>query len=147
RARSFQVLLQNGVMRFQQGIRYPHPPRGPGRGRYRMSNAALRARRQNLARCPRLRSERESRTIKLWIWQSYFEQWPRPTQRALARELGVSRSYVCKVQRQWAKGREALTSGQRATLGDLEEARRLREQEPRLLSRPPQPRPADEAPA
>jgi hypothetical protein len=97
-----------------------------------------------------LRSKHESEVIKLLIWQSYFEEWPRPKQRALASQLRVSRSYVHKIQKQWAKGFEALNSGRRATLDDLEEARRctvrLREQEPGLLARPPKPRPLDEPP-
>jgi hypothetical protein len=133
-------------MRFRSGILYPHPPRGPGRHGYRLTDAALRSRRQSLSRCPRLRSDRESEVIKLLIWQAYFDAWPRPSQRVLARQLGVWPSYVSKVQKQWAKGREALSSGQRATLEDLEEARRLREQEPGLLSRPRQPTQADEPP-
>jgi hypothetical protein len=96
-----------------------------------------------------LRSDRESRTIKLLIWQAYFDVWPRPSQRIVARQLGVWPSYVCKIQKQWARGFEALTSGQRATLDDLEQAQQstatLREQEPGLL-RSLEPAKGDEPP-
>ena len=124
-------------MRFRKGIHYPHPPRGPGRGHYHMSEAALRARRRNLSKA-RLRSDRESRIIKLLIWQSCVDSDPRPSQRTLGRQLGVYPSYVCKVQQQSARGLDGLASGQRVTLDDLDEARRftakLREQEPGLLA-------------
>jgi hypothetical protein len=124
-------------MRFLKGIRYLHPPRGPGRGRYYVSDVARRARRKNLSRS-RLRSDRESGVIKLLIWQSCFDSGPRPSQRALARLLGVYPSYVCKIQKQSARGLEALADGTRVTLDDLEDARRftakLREQEPNLLA-------------
>jgi hypothetical protein len=124
-------------MRFLKGTHYPHPPRGPGRGRYHMSDAARRARRDNLSNS-RLRSNRESWIIKLLIWQACFDGGPRPSQRVLARKLGVGPSYVCRVQKQSARGLDALASGARATLNDLDEARRLtaklREQEPGLLA-------------
>jgi hypothetical protein len=124
-------------MRFLKGIHHPHPPRGPGRGRYHMSDAARRARRNNLSRS-RLRSEWESQVIKLLIWQSCFVGDARPSQRALARLLGVYPSYVCKVQQQSATGLDALASGNRVTRDDLDKARRftarLREQEPGLLA-------------
>jgi len=123
-------------MRFLKGIHYPHPPRGPGRGRYLVSDAARHARRLNLSKS-RLRSDRESGVIKLLIWQSCFDGGPPASQRTLARQLGVYPSYVCKVQRQSAMGLDALASGTRTTFQDLDEARRftvrLREQEPGLL--------------
>src|SRR5438132_2676303 len=129
-------------MRFLKGVHYPHPPRGPGRGRYHMSEAALRARRRNLSQA-RLRSDRESLTLKLLIWQSCFDD-PRPSQRTLGRQLGVYPSYVCKVQKQSARGLDALATGKRVTLYDLNEARRftakLMAQEPGLLTSAPQPR-------
>jgi hypothetical protein len=111
-------------MRFVKGVHYQHPPRGPGRGRYHVSEAARRARRRNLSKS-RMRSDSESWIIKLLIWQSSFHSGPRPTQRALARQLGVWPSYVCKVQRQSAEALELLATGQRATLDDLDRAQRL----------------------
>jgi hypothetical protein len=127
-------------MRFLKGIHYPHPPRGPGRGLYHLSDAARRARRHNLWKS-RLRSDRESLVIKLLIWQSYFDGLPL-SQRSLARRLGVWSSYICKVRKQSEEGLEALTKGRRATFDDLEEARRftdkIREQESGLLARAPQ---------
>jgi len=83
-----------------------------------MSDKALRQRCRNLRRT-RLRSDRESRTIKLLIWQSYFENGPRPSQRALAREFRVWPSYVCKVQKQ-ATG---VGWDARVTLDELADAR------------------------
>lgn len=85
-------------MRFCIGINYEHPPRGPARKQYRMSDEALRARRRNLSMA-RLRSDRESIVIKRLIWQSCLENDSVTSQRALARQLGVWPSYVCKVQR------------------------------------------------
>src|SRR5215469_18931789 len=111
-------------MRFRKGEHYPHPRRGPGRGLYRMSDAARRARRQNLARS-HTRSNRETLVIKLLIWQSCFEGEPRPSQRTLARQLGVSRSYVFKIQAQAEKDLDALARGNRVTLDDLHDARRF----------------------
>jgi hypothetical protein len=123
-------------MRFLKGTHYPHPRRGPGRGNYYMSDAARRARRYNLSKS-RLRSDRESGVIKLLIWQSCFDSGPRPSQRALGRLLGVWPSYVCKIQKQSARGFDALASGNRVTRDDLDKARRftarLREQEPGML--------------
>ena len=123
-------------MRFQKGEHYPHPRRGPGRHRYHVSEAARRARRRNLSRS-RLRSDRETAVIKLLIWQASFARGPRVSQRALAGQLGVWPSYVCKIQKQSARGLDALASGQRGTLDDLENARRftakIREREPGLL--------------
>jgi hypothetical protein len=108
-----------------------------------MSEAALRARRRNLSKA-RVRSDRESLTIKLLIRQSCLDA-PRPSQRTLASQLGVCPSYVCKVQAQSARGLDALATGKRVTLGDLNEARdftaKIREQEPGLLASVPQPRP------
>jgi hypothetical protein len=125
-------------MRFRKGVHYPHPPRGPARRPYHVSEAARRARRCNLSRS-RLRSDRESRVIKLLIWQSFFDGCPRPSQRALARQLGVWPSYVCKIQQQSEKVLDAAGSVIRATLDDLDDARcftaKLREQEPSLLKR------------
>lgn len=89
-----------------------------------MSDAAWRARRNNLSQS-RQRSDWESAIIKLLIWQSYFDGGPRPSQRALARQLGVWPSYVCKVLKQSAAGLDALTRGERATLNELDEARRF----------------------
>jgi hypothetical protein len=127
-------------MRFEKGTHYPHPPRGPGRGRYHVSHAARCARQQNLSKS-RLRSDRESRIIKIWIWQSCFDDGPHPSQRALARQLGVWPSYICKVLKQSAAGLDALNRGERATLNELDEARRftarIREQEPQALRASP----------
>jgi hypothetical protein len=124
-------------VRFLKGVHCPHPPRGPARGRYLPSDVARRARRQNLSRS-RVRSDRESRVIKLLIWQSCFDGRNSLSQRALARQLGVYPSYVCKVQQQSSGAPDAFGGGARATLDDLEEARRftakLREQEPALLA-------------
>jgi|SRR6516164_2097095 len=115
-------------MRFQRGVRYPHPPRGPARKRYTMSEAALRQRRRNLKRT-RTRSDRETAIIKRLIWQTYFDGGERPSQRALARQLRVSKSYVWKVQQTAvSEGRDALlANGGRVTLDDLEKARRFTE--------------------
>jgi hypothetical protein len=124
-------------MRFRKGFHYPHPPRGPARRPYHVSEAARRARRSNLSRS-RLRSDRETAVIKLLIWQASFDDGPHPTQRALARQLRVWPSYVCKVQKQADAALEALNNGQRVALNDLDDARRftakLREQEPGLLA-------------
>jgi hypothetical protein len=124
-------------MRFLKGTHYPHPRRGPGRGCYLVSDAARRARRNNLSRS-RLRSDWESLVIKILIWQSCFDGGPRLSQRSLARQLGVYPSYISKVQKLSAKGLYALANGIRVTLDDLNKARRftarLREQEPGLLA-------------
>jgi AraC-like DNA-binding protein len=100
-----------------------------------MTDAALRARRHNLARAvatgrlKRLRSERESRIIKLLIRQSRFETGPRPSERTLAQQVRVSPSYIHKLFRKaHSEGMEALLEhGQRVTLDDLSEARRFTE--------------------
>jgi hypothetical protein len=44
----------------------------------------------------RLRSDRESRIIKLLTWQSCFDDGPHHSQRALGRQFGLYPSYVCK---------------------------------------------------
>lgn len=112
-----------------------------------MSEAALRARRRNLSRA-RLRSATESQIIKRLIWQSYFEAGPRQSQRALARQLGVWRSYVSKIQNQTARDLEALASGHKVTLGDLAKARnvtaRIKQENPGLHAPTPLPRSSDE---
>jgi hypothetical protein len=133
-------IVQNRVMRFSKGVRYPHPPRGPGRRKYYLSEAARRARRENLSRS-RLRSDRESLVIKLLIWQSCFHVCsPQPSQRTLARQLGISPSYICKVQASSDEAQDAAARGGRVTFDDFLEARqftaRLREREPGLLRRP-----------
>ena len=125
-------------MRFQRGIAYPHPPRGQARKRYTVSPDALRQRRNNLKRT-RIRSDRETAIIKRLIWQAPSESGPRPSQRALARELGVWHSYVHGVQKQsLSVGMDVLANGRRVTLDDLDDARRftakLREREPGLLA-------------
>ncbi len=136
-------------MRFQKSIGYPRsewrPPRGPCRKRYRMSEKALTARRGNLdtsrgaGKIKLWRCLSESKIIKLLIWQAQSEENP-PTERALARQLGVWPSYVHKVkQRVTSKG---LYFGRCVTLDDLAEAQlitaRIREREPYLFA--PQPR-------
>lgn len=105
-------------MRFRKGVHYPHPPRGPGRGQYHMSDAALRARRRNLSKA-RQRSAAESLTIRRLIWQSCFDGASWTSQRALARQLGVWPSYVCKVQKQAKRGLGLLTCAMHATAEDL----------------------------
>jgi len=82
-----------------------------------VSDAARRARKLNLSKA-RLRSERESRVIKLLIWQSYLDDSNSFSQRALARQLGVYPSYLCKVQKQPSGALDAFASGARATLDD-----------------------------
>jgi hypothetical protein len=90
-----------------------------------MSDKAMRARRDNL-RSTRLRSDSESRVIKLHIWQWLYKDEPRPSQRALARQLGVWRSYVYKVSRTaGSEGMDALLRHGRVTLAELEKARQF----------------------
>ncbi len=102
-----------------------------------MSDAALRARRQNLTNVPRLRCVTESELIKRLTWQFYLDG-SRPSQRALARLLGVSPSYICKLGKRLSKGLDVLASRQRVTLDDLAQARhvtaRRRGKEPGLLA-------------
>ena len=83
-------------MGFRTGAHYPHPPRGKARHPYTRSPAVLRARRANFGKVRRLRTRRETAAIKLVTWQSDFDPEPRPSQRDLDRELGVSRSYFHK---------------------------------------------------
>jgi hypothetical protein len=135
-------------MRFQRGTHYPHPPRGPGRKPYAMSDAALRQRCRNLRRT-RIRSDRETAIIKRLIWQPCCDSGPRSSQRALARQLGVRPSYVHKLLRKaQTEGMDVLLLHGRVTFADLQKARqftvKLREQEPGLLA--PQPRLSDEQP-
>lgn len=77
--------------------------------------------------------------IKLLIWQAFFSD-SHPTQREIARQLGVCPSYVCKVQKQGERGLDFLASEQRVTLDDLDKARRftaeVRNHDPGLLRRP-----------
>ena len=143
-------------MGFQKGIHYPHPPRGPARKPYTMSPKALRARRRNLdearnrGRIKLWRGHGETQTIKLIIWQSWWDDSePRLSQRAAADKLRVWPSYVCKVQKKAAtKGMAALTRvGRRITFDDLAEAQRvsarMRERAPELFAPAPQPRPSN----
>src|SRR5215472_8386226 len=121
-------LDHNRHMRFQRGIHYHHPPRGPARKRYRMSEAALRQRRRNLERT-RIRSDRETAIIKLLIWQACFDTAPHRSQRALARQLRVWPSYISKVQRKaLSEGMDVLLANRgRVSLDDLAVARRFTE--------------------
>jgi hypothetical protein len=129
-------------MRFVKGNHYPHPGRGPGRGAYYVSEAARRARRNNLSKS-RHRSEREGKIIKLLIWQSYFDGGLQ--QRSLAHLLVSHRPTSARFQKQSAEGLSSLAGAQRVDLDDLESARhftaRLREQEPGLLAHQILPRP------
>jgi hypothetical protein len=128
-------------MRFDRGIRHPHPPRGPGRKPYTVSPEALLQRRNNLRRA-RIRSDRETAIIKRLIWQQCFDSGPHPSQRALGRQLGVRCSYIHKVQKQaHSQGMDAILREGRVILADLEKARqftaKLREMEPGLLAPAP----------
>lgn len=106
-----------------------------------MSAKAWRARRRNLSNA-RLRSQRESRIIKLLVWQAYWASDKRPSERAVARQLGVWPSYVHKLWRcAHTVGSDALLQhGRPVTLDDLMEARdftaTVREQAPELLAPP-----------
>lgn len=134
-------------MRFQKGVRFPYfrRRRGRGRGCYDLSDAALAARRGNLAiaeargRLKRLRCRDETLTIKLLVWQN----GPRLSLRSLGRQLGVSHVYVHKIARTaTSTGWDArIKHGKPVTLADLEQARQvtkeLREQEPGLLAPAP----------
>jgi hypothetical protein len=123
-------------MRFQKGEHYPHPPRGRARHPYHVSDLARCARRLNLSNT-RIRSTRETLTIKLWIWQATFGNGPHLSQRELARQLGVCRSYIHKVQHQRAQATHALAREAGVTMDDLLAAQDftagIREQEPTLL--------------
>jgi hypothetical protein len=127
-------------MRFRKGVHYPHPARGRARRPYHLSDAARRARRHNLSRW-HVRSIRETAIIKLYIWQAFLAEGPRPSQRELARLLGVRPSYVCKIQKRVEEGLDVLARGELVTLDDVADARRftakLREQEPGLLAPAP----------
>jgi hypothetical protein len=87
-----------------------------------------------------MRSDPETAVIKRLIWQACFDGEERPSQRALARQLGVAPSYVWKVQRKAQnEGKNVLLADRtRVTLDDLEKARsfnaKLRAQEPGLLA-------------
>ncbi len=92
----------------------------------------------------RLRCRDETAIIKLLIWQAWWGGQPRPSQRALAQQLGVSQPYVCRVMQQARTiGLEVLLAreGRRVTLEDLAEARRvtarLWEREPGLFAPAP----------
>jgi hypothetical protein len=143
-------------MRFRKGIHYEHPPRGRARKPYTMSEAARRQRCRNLRRT-RIRSDRETAIIKRLIWQFCFSGAPARSQRTEARELGVRRSYVHKVQEQGhSVGTDVLANARRVTLNDLIEARRfterireeglLRPRPSKTLSNAPRVMTADEGP-
>lgn len=129
-------------MRFQKGIYYPHPPRGPAKHKYRMSDAALAQRRRNL----RIARERrrlwrgysESQVIRQLIRQWAFDPPPKPSERALARTLEVRPSYVHKVQREALSAGADVQCERRINFDDLAKARRvtskLREHEPALFA-------------
>lgn len=111
-----------------------------------MSDEALNQRRRNVAAAVsagtlmRLRSDRESLVIKLLAWQSRFESGTRPSERALARQLGVWPSYVHKLlEKAHSEGMDVLVQhGKHVTLDDLAVARRftarIKEQQPDLLT-------------
>lgn len=131
-------------MRFLKGIHHPHPPRGPARKAYRMSEAALSQRHRNLDKARAAgkvkvwRGRDESLITKHLIWQSVFGPEPKPSERALARELEVWPSYVHKIKRK-ALREGTPPDGKRFTLNDLYEARRMtarvREKESHLFAR------------
>ena len=110
--------------------------------RTRCERGGLAERCRNLRRT-RIRSDRESLIIKLLTWQALFGEELKPSQRALARELGVWPSYICKVQKQTTSvGWDArVKHGRCVTLDDLADARRftakLRVQEPGLFASVP----------
>jgi hypothetical protein len=80
--------------------------------------------RRNLSKSRR-RSDRESLVIKILIWQSCLDDGPRPSQRCLARQLGVYPSYISKVQKQSVRGLDVLARAGHVTLGDLNKACRF----------------------
>lgn len=85
------------------------------------------------------RGRDETALIKLLIWQSYWDTEPRPSQRTLARTLGVSQPYVCKIMRKAIPvGFDKLARNGRPTLQELEQARgvtaRMRERAPALFT-------------
>jgi len=87
-------------MRFQKGIHYPHPPRGPGRRRYRMSDAAYQARLRNLqAAIARAHTSRHDASSLKLRWQRIEPS------RATAQRLGLrSHAYRWKVARKYRAG-------------------------------------------
>jgi hypothetical protein len=70
----------------------------PSASRWNLENAHQRG------RFKLYRSRDGTAVVKLLIWQSRIGGEPRPSQRALARQLGVSQPYICKVTRK-APGR------------------------------------------
>jgi transcriptional regulator with XRE-family HTH domain len=89
--------------------------------------------RRNLERARHARSRQQPRSteetliIKLLIWQSVVEPRRRPTQRELARQLGISQPYVQKIARRFAtQGMQAMLANPRVTFEDLEVARERR---------------------
>jgi hypothetical protein len=86
------------------------------------------ASRRNLAKIRRCRSASESLIIKRLICQSVVGSGPNVTQRQLARELGLSQPYVCKIAKRW--GNEGmptmLAHPEPVTFDDLARAREYR---------------------
>ena len=115
----------------------------PAASRRNLENARQRG-------CVKLyRGHDESQIIKLLVWQAWFDDEPRPSQRALARQLGVSQPYICKVMRKaHPVGWDALTRNGRTTFEELEQVRRvsarMRERAPGLFT--PATRPAAHEP-
>ena len=140
-------------MRFLKGDQHPRWRRGRARKPYTMTEDALRARRHNFSNVRRLRATGETTTIKLFIWQSFFDSAPRPSERTLARQLHVWPSYVHKLMRKaTTEGMDALIEhGKPVTLDDLAHAQRftvrVQEQEPGLLAAVPLSRSPEEPPA
>lgn len=93
------------TMRFQKGIGCPYSlrvPRGPGRGRYRMSRAAYQARVRNLAAWQRQRTYDETRRIEIEIALATHRGEPF---RAIAKRLGLrSYAYCWRVARKYRSG-------------------------------------------
>ena len=119
-------------MRFQKGQGCAHPRRGRARHPYRMSEAA---RKQRLGNRRAWRSYSETQAILGLIEQEYLKPSPR-SERIVARELGVSPSYVHKRK----KRRTGVLSyrDRSYTLYDLAEARlmtsRMRAKHPELFA-------------
>src|SRR5215472_14671635 len=86
------------------------------------------ASRRNLAKVRRLRSAQESLIVKRFVWQWVLQTGPKPTQRQLARELGVRQTYVREVAGRWGKEGMPVMLGnpQRVTFEDLAKARARR---------------------
>jgi hypothetical protein len=92
------------LMRFQEGIGWPHPrrPRGLGRGEYRMSRAAYQARVRNLAAWRRSRSYEQTRRIEIEIALATHRG---ESFRAIAKRLGLrSFAYCWRVARRYRAG-------------------------------------------